>query len=351
MKRYVNLVRAVAFVTALTMLSTCAFAAKSPEGKPIKPSKEGTQETPSYPAPALPEPPASSGVLPSPSSGGVLGASREKDYVEGEGTKVPDDVFDPDTKTVDWERLGEYNPDIYAWIYIPSTNVDYPLVQNSSIGHLEKYEDQLYYASHDFYGNEQAAGAIFTQYPSDLKFDDRVNFIYGNNVIDGSMFQNLHMFMQDVDTDDLHLPEWKEDSLLSRPIGDDGLRTLRKSDLTGYLIIPERTIKFRIYAAYYWSDEHLQFYIDNGVLKQRYTTDEEIAEYIRSTLNPNSMQSVFYEPEDLDIDPETSTIYTLSTSISNMPSNRLLIQAVYVCDEPVSMFKWDLETETETESE
>ena len=30
-------------------------------------------------------------------------------------------------KVLDWEKLWEENEDIYAWIYIPDTNIDYPI--------------------------------------------------------------------------------------------------------------------------------------------------------------------------------------------------------------------------------
>ena len=33
--------------------------------------------------------------------------------------------------TVDFEMLKEWNPDIYAWITVPGTNIDYPVLQKS----------------------------------------------------------------------------------------------------------------------------------------------------------------------------------------------------------------------------
>ena len=43
--------------------------------------------------------------------------------LSGLGIKVPD-------KDLDWDLMKKTNQDIYAWIYIPGTNVDYPIVQH-----------------------------------------------------------------------------------------------------------------------------------------------------------------------------------------------------------------------------
>ena len=80
--------------------------------------------------------------------------------------------------------LLEQYPDIVGWITVPGTIIDYPVVQG---------EDNNYYLTHDYKGDENRNGAIYLDY--------RVNFEYGNisrNVVihghhmkSGIMFANL----------------------------------------------------------------------------------------------------------------------------------------------------------------
>ena len=68
---------------------------------------------------------------------------------------------------VDFKALKKINPDIIAWIRIPDTSIDYPVVQGN---------DDSYYLTHTFKKTEHVAGAIFlmtrtsfmAQYPLDL---------------------------------------------------------------------------------------------------------------------------------------------------------------------------------------
>ena len=46
-----------------------------------------------------------------------------------EQTEQTEETAEPPDIPVDFESLQEYNPDIYAWITIPGTEVDYPIVQ------------------------------------------------------------------------------------------------------------------------------------------------------------------------------------------------------------------------------
>ena len=52
--------------------------------------------------------------------------------------------IDPPVKNLDWEALGQVNPDIYAWICIPGTQVDYPILQHPS--------DDSYYRKYNMNG-------------------------------------------------------------------------------------------------------------------------------------------------------------------------------------------------------
>lgn len=53
---------------------------------------------------------------------------------------------------VDFETLQKENPDIYAWITIPGTDIDYPVVQDST--------DNTYYLNHAADTSLSDSGAI-----------------------------------------------------------------------------------------------------------------------------------------------------------------------------------------------
>ena len=55
---------------------------------------------------------------------------------------------------IDFDGLQEINPEIYAWIRIPDTNIDYPILQHEG-------EDQGYYLTRDIYGENMPRYLIF----------------------------------------------------------------------------------------------------------------------------------------------------------------------------------------------
>ncbi len=86
--------------------------------------------------------------------------------------------------TFDFDALREVNPDIHAWIEIPGTGVDYPVLQSPE-------DDEVYlYTAPD--GSPYIGGSVFTQasYNSTV-FDDPVTLLYGNTMLDGTMFGSL----------------------------------------------------------------------------------------------------------------------------------------------------------------
>ena len=87
-----------------------------------------------------------------------------------------------DAVTVDWDALKAANPDTVAWVYMPGTTINYPVVQGDDNEHY------LYYDFDNDAGWLAEYGAIFLDYQNDPKFTDPVEFIYGHHMNDGSMF-------------------------------------------------------------------------------------------------------------------------------------------------------------------
>ena len=90
--------------------------------------------------------------------------------------------FQNNDLSIAYDELKELNSDYTAWLYIPNTNISYPIVKGA---------DNSFYLNHNFLKEESKAGSIFID--SNINaFDDRNTIIYGHYMKDGSMFADLH---------------------------------------------------------------------------------------------------------------------------------------------------------------
>ena len=187
-------------------------------------------------------------------------------------------------KELDWEALAEENADIYAWIHIPNTNVDYPILQHPT--------DDNYYLDRNLDGSKGYPGCIYTQSLNDKDFTDPHTVLYGHNMKDGSMFANLHKF---------------EDNLFF------------EENPYIFVYTPDKTYAYEIFAAYEFSDAHLLYAYD-------FSDPESFEEYIQDVKNVRTMTSHI---KDQWVGAEDKII-TLSTCIGNKPNKRYLVSAVLV---------------------
>lgn len=79
-------------------------------------------------------------------------------------------------------------PNVKAWLTIPGTVVDYPILQSSQT-------DPEYYLRRNYRGEYRTAGSLFLQ--SDCSLDGRNMIVYGHNMTDGSMFACLPRYLQE----------------------------------------------------------------------------------------------------------------------------------------------------------
>ena len=92
-----------------------------------------------------------------------------------------------DELQVNWSGLKELNPEIIAWVMIPDTKINYPIVQTSN---------NEYYLNHLFDGTPNDSGAIFLDYLNDPALKGKNNFIYGHNLLNGTMFAGLKYYRE-----------------------------------------------------------------------------------------------------------------------------------------------------------
>ena len=93
---------------------------------------------------------------------------------------------------VDFDSLAEVNPDIYAWLRIENTNIDFPIVQS-------QINDQ-FYLDHNSDGEYSANGAIFSEHAyNGTDFEDPVTLLYGHHMHDGAMLGRMQEYYTDAD--------------------------------------------------------------------------------------------------------------------------------------------------------
>lgn len=192
----------------------------------------------------------------------------------------------PDINSVDFDELKSINEDIYAWIYIPNTNVDYPVVQSRTD------HDDSFYLTHNIYRQYQFSGAIYSEIKNKPDFSDSVTVLYGHNMLNGSMFASLHKF-EDED--------------------------FFEENNTIFVFTKDKLLTYLIYSAYEADDRHI---LNSYETK----TKEGFSEYLESTLSPRS-----YNCNVRDVELNTDDkILTLSTCSNSSSINRYLVQGVLV---------------------
>lgn len=203
----------------------------------------------------------------------TLAAETEEKIAETEQSQTKPDI------PVDFEKLWEINPEIYAWIEIPGTSVAYPIVQSAS--------DNSYYLNHTIEGMAGYPGSIYTEGINSKDFRDFNTLIYGHDMEDGSMFGGLYQF---ADPDYL------------------------KNHETLIIYTPEHKLTYRIFMSLTYDDRHIMGSFD-------FSEKEEREAYLASIGNT-----------DTEVTAD-SKIVTLSTCIATQPSNRFLVEAVLVNEE------------------
>ncbi len=196
-------------------------------------------------------------------------------------------IVDKPKNPIDFESLTAKNSDIYSWIYIPNTNVNYPVCRHN-------LEDN-FYLDHDIYKNYSFAGAIYSQFCNSRDYSDRVTVLYGHNMADGSMFADLHKF-KDKDFFD--------------------------KNKYMYIYTEDRKLTYEIVSAFVYDDRHIMNTFD-------FSDDEVFANYLEMIMNPHSMTYNTRKGVELDIDDK---IVVLSTCL-NSGEGRYLVQGVLINDE------------------
>lgn len=186
-------------------------------------------------------------------------------------------------KTLDFAELQEStNPDIYAWLYVPGTNIDYPVVQHPT--------DDSYYLDYNLDGTKGYPGGTYTESCNNKEFTDRMTVIYGHNMRNGKGFGTLHNF---------------ED------------KTFFEEQRYIYVYLPDDVKVYEIFAAYEGSSNH--------IIYGHEWTDESYVQYLSDTLELDGERDHALDAYEFHAD---DLVLTLSTCVRNSPGQRYLVQGV-----------------------
>ena len=218
---------------------------------------------------------------------GLLEASGENDVSDNEEV-IPEAVASAPGKGLDWDELHATNPDIYAWIYVPGTSIDYPVLQHPS--------NNEYYLNHNLDGSYGFPGVIYTENYNSKDFTDPNTVVYGHNMDNTTMFSTLHNFRDpDMVTEPHYIYIYTEDG---------------------------RTLVYEIYAAYIYPSIHLLLNFDVN-------NDYIFEQYLRNISNMDLTSSDLANiRHDIDV-TVSDRIITLSTCTTDHDaSKRFLVTGV-----------------------
>lgn len=237
--------------------------------------KTGTAEISSAPAPSdQPEQPEQ--------DSGETPEKSETDAAPSEEEPLMKTVRLP----VDFAQLQAEAPDIYAWLELPNTGIDDPVLQRAGA--------DLFYNSHNAYGQYYMCGAVFSQSAyNGRNFDSPMTVLYGHSTVLGQpgAFMELNNY-----ADEAYF---------------DAHREMR-------VYMPDGMYVYRIFAACVHSNEHLLYCHD--------FSDETQFDAFFSSLTENTSPDSHIDAEAL---PQTGDkVLTLSTCYSANKNLRYLVMGV-----------------------
>ena len=179
------------------------------------------------------------------------GTDSETDGNDGKKPEIP----------VDFDALQAVNPEVYGWIRIEGTKVDYPIVQSLT-------EDD-YYLEHTWEGKKAPEGAIFTQACNAKDFTDFNTAVYGHQMGEGvdTMFHTLALYLEEG-----FMEQHPEVVVYTR----------------------EHVLRYRVFAAVIYDDRHL-------IGAFNYVMNDERQAFLDSVRNSRDLRNRYCDAESVGI--------------------------------------------------
>lgn len=191
---------------------------------------------------------------------------------------------EPYVSPIDFASLQEQNPDIYGWLRIPNTEFDFPLVQREG--------DDSFYLTHNSGGEEDSAGAIFTESAyNSTDMEDPVTVAYGHQMHAGTMFGKLQA-------------TYSQENALE----DYG-------EIIVYL--PDREYHYQVFAAVPYDNRHILYNYD-------FTDSRRYNAFLNSIFEVRELGAV--RNREISVTPEDQLL-VLSTCLTGNDNKRYLVLA------------------------
>ena len=97
-------------------------------------------------------------------------------------TQVSQNTSGEEYLVIDWEGLLNRNRDVVAWIYVPGTNINFPVLQGDT---------NYTYLRHNIDREFSVGGSIFMDALNCSSFGDLSTMIHGHNMRNDSMFSQV----------------------------------------------------------------------------------------------------------------------------------------------------------------
>lgn len=208
-----------------------------------------------------------------------------EDNAAGNAAKAKTSAVEKPGKTkVDVQNLQKANPDIFAWITVPGTAIDYPVAQHPT--------DDTYYLKHGPEGLKSSYGCPFIEICDSKTMQDYITVVYGHNMNNGSMFAGLHKF-----EDKKFLSDHREITVTTA----------------------DHVMTYKIFAAVMYSDAYIPYYYDDTVKADR----SAFIKSLGTDIVPK--RSIILDDEKVGADKK---LIVLSTCDKKLRSNRFLVVGV-----------------------
>lgn len=221
----------------------------------------------------------------------ILGQQEEAvDELRGEVVSVVSSSGETgDYRVIDFEQLWAENDDVVAWISIPNSQVDYPILQS------KEDEPEDYYLQHNFDHSSGLPGCIYIQKRNDADFTDPDTVIYGHNMRNGSMFGDMDKMYGTKE-------DFEENKYIEIYTPEDGLS------------------KYQVFCVCTYDDRLILDYFKDFENQEDFTT------YLDEVMSLGKSNGVVDESIEVTKD---DNIITLSTC-NNIDTQRYLIHAVRI---------------------